>query len=85
MKRDNPLWGCRRISDELKKLGIELHHTTVNKIIQTFRKNGQAAGWYLEEVSKSTLEFIINYPARSSGPFSFVFGKAGSKYYQGVC
>ncbi len=40
MKADNPLWGCRRISDELKKLGIEIHHTTVNKIIQTFRKQG---------------------------------------------
>ena len=41
MKTDNHLWGCRRISDELKKLGIELHHTTVNKIIQPFRKNRQ--------------------------------------------
>lgn len=38
MKTDNPLWGCRRISDELKKLDICIHHTTVNKIIQTFRK-----------------------------------------------
>lgn len=38
MKRDNPLWGCRRITDELKKLDIDIHHTTVNKIIQTFRK-----------------------------------------------
>jgi len=37
MNRDNPLWACRKISDELKKLGIELHHTTVNKTIQTFR------------------------------------------------
>jgi putative transposase len=25
----------------IKKVGIDLHHTTVNKIIQTFRKNGQ--------------------------------------------
>ena len=41
MKRDNPLWGCIRISDELKKVGIAVHFTTVNKIIQTFRKNGQ--------------------------------------------
>ena len=41
MKNENLLWGCRRISDELKKLGIYLHHTTVNKIIQTFRKEGK--------------------------------------------
>ncbi|HAK45231.1 MAG TPA: hypothetical protein DCO79_04855 [Spirochaeta sp.] len=41
MKTDNPLWGCRRISDELKKLNIDIHHTTVNKIIQTFRKQGK--------------------------------------------
>jgi transposase InsO family protein len=41
IKTDNPLWGCRRISDELKKLNIDIHHTTVNKIIQTFRKQGK--------------------------------------------
>jgi transposase InsO family protein len=41
MKTDNPLWGCRRISEELKKLDIDIHHTTVNKIIQTFRKEGK--------------------------------------------
>ena len=41
MKTDNPLWGCRRISDELKKLDIEIHHTTINKIIQTVRKQGK--------------------------------------------
>ena len=41
MKTDNPLWGCRRISDELKKLDIDIHHTTVNKIIQTFRRGGK--------------------------------------------
>jgi hypothetical protein len=48
MKIDNPLWGCRRISDELKKLNIDIHHTTVNKIIQTFRKQGKiqhTGGW----------------------------------------
>ncbi|HAK45278.1 MAG TPA: hypothetical protein DCO79_05090, partial [Spirochaeta sp.] len=38
---DNPLWGCRRISGELKKLNIDIHDTTVNKIIQTFRKQGK--------------------------------------------
>lgn len=40
MKRDNQLWGCHRIADELKKIGIDLHSTTVNKIIQTYRKQG---------------------------------------------
>ena len=41
MKKDSPLWGCRRISDELKKLDIDIHHTTLNKIIQTYRRNGK--------------------------------------------
>ncbi len=41
MKTDNPLWGCRRISDELNKLNIDIHHTTVNRIIQTFRNQGK--------------------------------------------
>jgi len=41
MKTDNPLWECRRISDELKKLDIDIHHTTVNKMIQTFRREGK--------------------------------------------
>lgn len=41
MKQENRLWGCHRIADELKKLGIELNPTTVNRIIQTFRKQGK--------------------------------------------
>ncbi len=41
IKQDNHLWGCHRIADELMKIGIELHPTTVNKIIQTFRKKGK--------------------------------------------
>ena len=41
MKRDNQLWGCHRIADELKKIGVELNPTTVNRIIQTFRKQGK--------------------------------------------
>ena len=41
MKQDNTLWGCYRITDELKKIGIELHPTTVNKIIQSFKKQGK--------------------------------------------
>ncbi|MDA3808991.1 MAG: hypothetical protein PF518_01550 [Spirochaetaceae bacterium] len=41
MKVENQLWGCHRIADELKKLGIDLNPTTVNRIIQTFRKKGK--------------------------------------------
>ena len=41
IKQDNRFWGCRKISDELKKLEIDVHYTTINKILQTFRKNGQ--------------------------------------------
>ena len=41
IKNDNQLWRCHRIADELKKIGIELHPTTDNKIIQTFRKQGK--------------------------------------------
>lgn len=40
MKVENQLWGCHRIADELKKLGIDLNPTTVNRIIQTFRNQG---------------------------------------------
>jgi transposase InsO family protein len=38
MKLDNYLWGCKKISNELKKINIEIHYTTVNRIISTFRK-----------------------------------------------
>ena len=41
MEQNNPLWGCHRIADELKKLEIELNPTTVNRIIQTYRKQGK--------------------------------------------
>ena len=41
MKQENKLWGCHCIADELKKLGILLNPTTVNRIIQTFRKDGK--------------------------------------------
>lgn len=36
----NHLWRSMKISDELNKVGIEIHPTTVYKIIQTFRKIG---------------------------------------------
>ncbi len=41
MKIENQLWGCHRIADELMKLGIDLNPTTVNRIIQTLRKQGK--------------------------------------------
>ena len=40
MKLDNYLWGCKKIANELKKLNIDIHYTTVNRIISTFRKQG---------------------------------------------
>ena len=40
MKQDNPLWGCKKIANELKKINIDIHYTTVNKIIQKYRKQG---------------------------------------------
>ncbi|MBL7005703.1 MAG: hypothetical protein ISR78_01330 [Spirochaetia bacterium] len=40
MKKDNYLWGCKKIANELKKIIIDIHYTTVNKIIGTFRKQG---------------------------------------------
>lgn len=41
MKKDNPQWGCKKIANEFKKINIKIHYTTVNKIIQTFRKQGK--------------------------------------------
>ena len=40
MKQKNQLWGCKKIANELKKINIEIHYTTVNRIISTFRKKG---------------------------------------------
>jgi len=40
MKQENHLWGCKKIANELKKINIEIHYTTVNRIISTFRKQG---------------------------------------------
>jgi putative transposase len=40
MKQENYLWGCKKISNELKKINIDIHYTTVNRIISTFRKQG---------------------------------------------
>ena len=40
MKQDNPLWSCKKIANELKKINIDIHYTTVNKLIQKYRKHG---------------------------------------------
>ena len=41
MKQGNPLWGCKKIANKLKKkINIDIHYTTVNKIIQNCRKQG---------------------------------------------
>ena len=41
MKQENYFWGCRRIADELKKVNISVHYSTVNRILQVYRKNGK--------------------------------------------
>ena len=40
MKNDNFQWGSRRISGELRKLGYDISHTTVQRVIQMYRENG---------------------------------------------
>jgi len=40
MKQENPLWGARRIRDELKKISIKVSHETISKILNRFRKTG---------------------------------------------
>jgi len=55
MKQDNQIWGCHRIADELMKIGIKLHPTTVNKIIQTFRKQGKI------QPNGSWMKFLKSY------------------------
>ncbi|MCL2722371.1 MAG: integrase core domain-containing protein [Treponema sp.] len=40
LKKENILWGTRRIRDELKKLCIDVSHETISKIIRRFRKTG---------------------------------------------
>jgi len=40
LKKENPLWGARRIRDELCKLSIEVSHETINRLINRFRKTG---------------------------------------------
>ena len=40
IKNENILWGSRRIAGELKKLGIDISHVTVHRIIQAYRRNG---------------------------------------------
>ena len=40
LKKDNPLWGARRIRDELRKLSINVSHETISKVLRHFRKTG---------------------------------------------
>ena len=40
MKNNNMKCGARRIEGELRKLGINIDHSTINRVIQTYRKNG---------------------------------------------
>ena len=40
LKKENGLWGVRRIRDELAKLCIDVSHETIGKILRHFRKTG---------------------------------------------
>jgi hypothetical protein len=40
MKLDNSTWGLRRIRDELLKLGIELSHEAISRILKFYRDRG---------------------------------------------
>jgi len=40
LKKENPLWGARRIMDEFNKLSITISHETIRKILNHFRKTG---------------------------------------------
>ena len=44
LKKENFLWGARRIRDELRKLSIEVSHETICKVIQHFRNPGDSRG-----------------------------------------
>ena len=44
MKRDNPMWGARRISAELKMLGIDIERTTVKRYL-TILTWSPTPGW----------------------------------------
>ena len=41
MKQDNYLWSYKKNAHELRKINIDIHYTTVNKIFSTFRKQGR--------------------------------------------
>ena len=55
MKNDNLLWGTRRIRDELLKLNIDLHRSTIQNILRDFRRRGK--------IKKSTTwkQFLKNH------------------------
>ena len=40
LKKENALWGTRRIRDELCKLSFSVSHETISKIVRHFRKIG---------------------------------------------
>jgi hypothetical protein len=44
MKRDNPIWGVRRISGELKKIGFNVSATTVANYLPRYR-SPPSPGW----------------------------------------
>ena len=48
MKNENIFWGCRKISNEMRKIGIEIDKVTVWRILKIYRKQGKVKttlGW----------------------------------------
>ena len=40
LKNENIFWGCRKISNEMRKIGIEIDKVTIWRILKHYRKQG---------------------------------------------
>jgi transposase len=67
MKQENYLWGCKKIANELKKINIDIHYTTVNKIISTFRKQG-----LIQPSREFVRQQIIDFTYENSEPLTLI-------------
>ena len=48
LKNENIFWGCRKISNEIRKIGIEIDKVTIWRILKHYRKQGKVIttqGW----------------------------------------
>lgn len=78
MKLDNPLWGTRRIRDELVKLSFDVSHESVRRVIAHFRRTGDikpSGSW------KRFLSRIFNSCFATDFATIDFFGLSGFKRY----